>query len=119
MPAEQVHRGVAVDCENTSRQLLDINPTWSAVVAFYSALHWVDALLAHELNVHPSDHRARGNYVQRTTMLRSVRSRYERLFVASLQARYQGIRFTRNDASAFLTDDLASIKRVITGVIGL
>ena len=118
MPSERLHRRVALDSERTSQQLLDISPTWATVAAFYAALHWVDAFLARESNLHPENHPSRGQVVERTSGLRRIYVQYQRLFVVSLQARYQGISFSREEASKLIAEDLAAIKAVVISAIG-
>ena len=118
MPSERVHRLVASDSESTAQRLLEISPTWSTVVSFYAGLHWVDAFLAHELDMHPQHHAQRSQFVQRSAVLLRIYSEYERLFTASLQARYHGIRFSRPEAAVLVTHDLSEIKTIVIATIG-
>ena len=58
---------------------------WVVTVAFYVALHFVDAALA-LFNIHPENHQIRNKQV--STRFRAVATKYMRLYVKSRHARY-------------------------------
>lgn len=57
------------------------------VVAFYAALHLVEAKLAED-GLHSSDYTARGNNVVRFNYLKPIRAEYKTLYDRSRVARY-------------------------------
>jgi len=65
---------------------------WLVVIAFYTALHWVDAFLA-TLGLHPDNHRARNFEVR--THLPAIHAHYMRLYLVSRDARYGAIHYRR------------------------
>lgn len=60
---------------------------WIATIAFYSAVHLVEAKLA-ENDVHTTDHTARKGAVDRFGTFREIRNEYKALYDRSRVARY-------------------------------
>jgi hypothetical protein len=61
---------------------------WELVTLFYGALHLVDKYLGeHPLNLNPSDHEDRKNYIDR--YLRDIRKEYRFIKELSEDARYE------------------------------
>src|SRR5947207_2309185 len=79
MPSRDLHRRLAVENEQIAVALLGISPSWSAVIAFYSALHWVDAFLDHSIATHPGGHRQREIVISRLSALQPIARTYQRL----------------------------------------
>jgi hypothetical protein len=64
---------------------------WATVVAFYAAVHYVNALLWERLGQSPRDHPTRRGFVARTTSLRRVLRAYDMLADLGWHARYTAI----------------------------
>ena len=74
---------------------------WGVVVLFYSAVHYVDAVLAREVRLHPEfqqpqNHEARNTGVARSLALQDIYADYKLLYDRSLDARYHRISFEAN-----------------------
>jgi hypothetical protein len=63
-------------------------PDWAATVAFYRALHLIDAFLA-QRGTHPVSHYERNNAVRR--LLPGIADAYLDLYRLSLHARYEAL----------------------------
>jgi hypothetical protein len=87
-------------------------PDWAAVLAFYSALHLIDAYLA-ERNLRAGDHARRGNFIATTADLKPIHSQYRRLELRSRWVRYELQSLTTDDVEALLTRDLRQIEEHI------
>jgi hypothetical protein len=61
---------------------------WGIVVAFYAAMHYVNAYLWERLRSEPANHRERESFVVTVAILRPVANDYLRLFAASYLSRY-------------------------------
>jgi hypothetical protein len=71
---------------------------WGVVVLFYSAVHYVDAVLARETRLppnqqHPPEHWDRNTGVAQSLTLGHIFNDYMRLYDRSLDARYKLISF--------------------------
>lgn len=78
---------------------------WMAILAFYSALHWLDAYLAHE-GLHPSNHRERNRAAQRLP----IWDEYYELYAISRIARYEEGRISRLAAIRMRDQNLAAVR---------
>jgi hypothetical protein len=93
-----------------ARLLLEQNePSGAVVLAFYSALHWIDAYLATR-GLHPDSHLVRNRWTASLSDLKPAIDAYSRLRVRSEWVRYLGRRLTKDEAEALLTGQLESIK---------
>jgi hypothetical protein len=63
-------------------------PEWITSIAFYKALHVVDALLDHDGAPTPSDHSSRRQILQRANRYKTLFLHYDALCIASSVARY-------------------------------
>jgi hypothetical protein len=88
------------------------DPSWAAVLAFYSALHFINAYLARE-GFFPGDHRTRGQYVARLQELKPIHSHYRRLEERSRWVRYELRRLHSVEVEGLILTDLATIEGVI------
>lgn len=90
---------------------LDSKFVYWAVVAFgYSALHWVDAFLAHKLGMHPPNHRARRNSLSTNSFLRkNIYKDYRQVMTDCQDARYEMHPFNKQEVKKTLKY-LVSIK---------
>ncbi|MCC6038288.1 MAG: hypothetical protein LM632_08815 [Armatimonadetes bacterium] len=86
---------------------------WIAVVAFYAALHWVDAYLATQ-GRHPQNHRERHNALA----FLPIRSDYGELYVVSRQARYEGGHIDYHEAIRMRDQLLPIIRQWVQGQLG-
>ncbi|MDO8689901.1 MAG: hypothetical protein Q7R39_07795 [Dehalococcoidia bacterium] len=71
---------------------------WAAVVLFYVAMHYVDAILAREAGIpstfqHPTSHVRRNSALSMCPTLNSIASAYLHLYNRSREARYDFINF--------------------------
>lgn len=71
---------------------------WGVVVLFYSAVHYVDAVLARETRLppewqHPQEHWERNTGVAQSLTLGDIYKDYKLLYDRSLDARYKCISF--------------------------
>lgn len=62
---------------------------WGIVVAFYAAMHYVNAYLWERRRIEPANHRERESFVVAVSILRPVSNDYLRLFAASYLSRYE------------------------------
>src|SRR5262249_12626607 len=117
MPNRNQHR---VKAENNRRFLNQIdpadNPEWSVVVAFYTAVHLVEQLLAERAG-HSKDHQERLEFVQHEHP--QIHSDYQQLYNVSRLARYESRQdffrqFSAEDVREKIIDGwLARIERYV------
>ncbi len=83
---------------------------WAMTVLFYTALHYVDALLAQHGILGPGGHDVRDNHVARQSELRPISHLYFRLKSRSRNARYYCRRFNQAEIQRAQNQDLEGIK---------
>ena len=92
MPSKQSHIQAAKSNQITIDYLLkdDAHLAWAVTVAFYKALHTVEALLANgqEPVEHTDDHKIRNRLLKSNRRYAQIWKMYRPLFEASLIARY-------------------------------
>ncbi len=91
MPSESDHLALAVHNQETVDFLLtggDRFPDWVVTVAFYKALHLVDAMLDRLEGRHGVDHRTRSAILRGNHRYLNVLKHYNALKEASVVARY-------------------------------
>lgn len=92
MPSKQAHIQAAKSNQVTIDYLLkdDAHLAWAVTVAFYNAMHTVEALLANgqESVEHTDDHKVRNRLLKSDRRYAQVWKMYRPLFEASLVARY-------------------------------
>jgi hypothetical protein len=99
MPNKDQHIKKAKHIEEFSDSLIELNNKfidWAIVAYFYSALHWVDALLAEKLKKHPENHRERENYFRLVDVLRDIFTEYKQLKLESETVRYKLHKFEKS-----------------------
>ena len=69
---------------------------WAITIIFYSALHYVDAVLAAS-GIHPENHTDRGDAMGVNPTLLRVREEYRLLETLSRNSRYRAMRIDEND----------------------
>jgi len=85
------------------------HPDWKIIVAFYAALHYVEAVLAGK-NIHSTDHKSRNQYMRTVAELQPARADYESLASYAWTARYDPrVDFSRQVQA--VCDLLIEIKR--------
>lgn len=94
MPSKEAHLAAAAENQQAIDYLserLDDFPGWTTTVAFYKALHIVEALFAVDgagAGGHTDDHRERNRILKQTKRYQQIWRYYRELFQASLVARY-------------------------------
>lgn len=93
MPSRESHLALAERNQRTLDYLLkecDTHSAWVATVAFYKALHLVEATFTSnpDPHKHHHNHESREAYLKRTARYKHIWSFYRQLLSASLVARY-------------------------------
>jgi hypothetical protein len=92
MPSEAAHRAMALRNQAVLDHLLhkpDDCPEWLAIVAFYKALHLVEALFARNPKIrHTHNHEDRERFLTSERRYANVYKHYHVLYIASRVARY-------------------------------
>jgi hypothetical protein len=70
---------------------------WKLIVSFYTAMHYVEAYLAKNLNQHVRSHTTRDSYVTRDSGLRKISIEYAHLKFYGYNARYEPPQFSAKD----------------------
>lgn len=83
---------------------------WAVIVAFYIAVHYVDAFLAHKGYEDIGDHRTRDNLVILISNLKAVRDSYFQLKDDRRDARYDVRQFTAQMFNKILHDFLEPVR---------
>lgn len=97
-----------------------VSAEWSAVAAFYSAVHLVNAYLWERLGIEPHDHLERTRFVAVAADLRECRASYQRLRSLAFQARYEpGFRLATAVAIDLIAHDLTTIQSAVLDALEL
>ncbi len=116
MPSEIVHRCQA---EHNKQFLdwLDLNTTqyldWAVTVIFYTALHFVEWLLATKnlpKGLHSDSHDNRHQAMGRVSELKPIYLDYRELETQSHRSRYEGVQFRRDFVKSTLMPKLEKIE---------
>lgn len=91
---------------------------WGVVVLFYSAMHYVDAILAREIRLrpeyqHPQNHWERNTGVAQSLTLGAVYKDYKLLYDRSLDARYNCISFKAGVLNSLENTGFEPVKRCV------
>ncbi len=116
MPTEEMHRAAARRNEDLAARLADDAPEWAVVVAFYAALHWVDAYFARQ-GRHPRTHLERVRWIQQEEALRPIYDPYRTLRDRADAARYSLSPFSSDEARELLTRELRAVRDSITRLL--
>lgn len=115
------NRGIAV--AYLAKAAMDIQPPayeWVAVMAFYAAVHHVNAYLWEIRRYAPPDHQNRNNLVKGDPTLRHCRSDYDHLFGTGFRARYvPGFRLQEQEVRDVIEVDLERVRQTVRGALGL
>lgn len=93
---------------------------WVAVVAFYSAVHYVNAYFWEKLRWDPGGHDARAQQVARSADLRRAAPAYDRLADKGFHARHTPtFRVTDADAQNLVGTDLEAVRHAVLNGLGI
>lgn len=91
---------------------------WVAVIAFYAAVHFVNAYLWERHRVVPRDHIERGLYIRNDPILRRCANAYGRLLDTSFKARHvRRHQVSASWADRLITIDLANVESVVRAAL--
>jgi hypothetical protein len=117
MPSEQEHLVGAASNRALAQVLLEqADPSWAAVLAFYCALHLVNAYLT-RMGISAHSHRTRNTYIARMTDLIPIYENYRRLEWQSRWVRYDLGKLSSVEVSRLMADDLAKIESTINNLL--
>lgn len=108
MPPRKAHEDKARSIERILSRLDDHDADhwdWVATLAFYAALHWLDASFA-DSGLHPSNHRQRNRAVQGLP----IWDEYYELYSVSRIARYEAAHITRPVARTMRDHNLPAVR---------
>jgi hypothetical protein len=118
MPSEDAHVSAALANAGLARKLLDESYTsWAVVLAFYAALHWVEAYLA-RIPAHSTSHKTQDTALATFQDLMPIRSEYEALHTKADRARYNLGTFTASEVESLLAIELDTIRTHFGNLIG-
>ena len=93
---------------------------WAAVVAFYAAVHLVNAYAWEMYGQEPADHGERGFIVRTDPVLVGCRREYRRLADNGYHARYTlGFRISDPDARVLVDVHLAQVEAIVRQALNL
>lgn len=99
-------------------QLCNEYPDWVSVVAFYSALHFVDAYLLLKHGLHYDHHAERDRAV--ALHMREVYAEYHRLYDLSFRSRYKKVEDNPSpeEANQAVTLELYRVEEFVRSIAG-
>lgn len=122
MPGRQEHLDKAAHNERFL-DTFDVDSTpyldWVVIVAFYIALHYIDAYLASRGFENIPDHRTRNNLLILDRSLGSIRDYYYQLKDDSEEARYDVRLFTTQEVNEILNVFLEPVRHHIQQLLGI
>jgi hypothetical protein len=93
---------------------MSVSNEWAVVVAFYSAVHLVNAILWERQSLEPANHEERSRFVFRIAELRPIAQVYQRLSVNAYHARYTPeYRISSRRARRLASTDLSLIESTV------
>ena len=91
---------------------------WAAVIAFYAAVHFVNAYLWEQYRIAPRDHADRSYHVMTDPILRRCMQAYSRLRDEGYRSRYhRARRLNARQAAGLVNVDLANVESVVRAAI--
>lgn len=91
---------------------------WIAVIAFYSALHYVNAYCWEVQKRETSSHPQRAAWVRQDSYLRACTGEYQRLWDAGGSARYdRGFSVSATDANDLVHTDLRAVESIVMAAL--
>ena len=127
-PKSETHLAAARRNRDLARALIDptlasLRPApweWVAVIAFYAAVHFINAYLWETARREPSSHPDRLARVRREGPLRQCRRRYLGLQVAAQDARYEPtFALSEQEARVLVEDYLRYVEATVMAALGL
>jgi len=109
MPEQSEHEDKARSIERALQNLHESNPDhcdWLTTLAFYAALHWVDAYFA-DHRLHPSNHRERNRAAQGLP----IWDDYYELYALSRIARYEAGHVPQIVAARMRDQNLPAVRK--------
>lgn len=82
---------------------------WIIIIAFYQALHCIDAYLVSKENCQPKSHAKRLEAIRQSAYLRPIYSHFDFMYTASMDARYYSWQASGADVAQILQTDLKSV----------
>ena len=115
------NRGIALTHLTAQPVTIQTLPrAWSAVIAFYAAVHYVNAYLWEIRRYAPPDHGSRNRVIAGDPVLRRCRFQYRRLLDVGFRARYvPNFRLAEPDAQRLIDGDLDLVRETVRGALGL
>lgn len=93
---------------------------WVSVMAFYSAVHYVNAFLWERHGLAPTSHGQRGSYIATLAPLPSLRLEYRQLSSHAWNARYvHGYRLSERQIRDLLDINLPYVEAMICAELGV
>ena len=93
---------------------------WAGIVAFYSAVHYVNAYLWEARRFAPDNHRERNDAIGAEAALQPIREGYRLLRMFAFEARYAApFLATEADARELLEYDLRAVEAGVLRALGL
>jgi hypothetical protein len=93
---------------------------WAAVIAFYSAVHYVNGYLWEVRRYAPPDHQSRNILVNGDPVLQACRNAYDELMDSGYRSRYTpGFRLLERHARELVDVDLEAVRRTVREALGL
>jgi hypothetical protein len=87
---------------------------WAAVIAFYAAVHYVNAYLWERYRIAPRDHADRNHHVRTDPILRRCLQAYNRLRDEGYRSRYhRSHRLNARQAAGLVNVDLVNVESVV------
>lgn len=91
---------------------------WAAVIAFYAAVHYVNAYLWERYRLEPTNHADRTSRVKADPILRRCAEAYGRLRDEGYRSRYQRAhRLRATKAADLVRVDLAAVERAVMAAL--
>lgn len=90
---------------------------WIVIIAFYQALHWVDAYLISKGHSQPTSHGKRKNVIRSDSSLRPIYRHFDYMHNASEHARYHSWQDYFPEVQVILEKDLNAIISHISPLI--
>lgn len=119
MPPTDKHVQIA---RENGHFLVGLNPAngpargWGATVAFYEAIHWVEAFFAKQ-QIHSVDHRTRDSGLAMFAETKGIYNDFSELKTFSMNARYHGKYPTPEDYKLIVLPALESVQRQMSKAI--
>ena len=92
---------------------------WAVVSLFYAALHYVDAYFVERVGTSPSNHRSRNRLISMTIELVSIETFYRELYARSLDARYNIVTISEDEAIQERTSYFVPVRTHIRALLNI